>query len=109
MDFFQKNSHVFRISWEIIEGTREEKRKTKRKKEYTQRNPQQKQKESTAKTNPWQKQKESTTKTNSQQKQIHGKNKSTTKTIRIPWQKQIHGKNTKDSTQNGKERRAIRA
>ena len=43
MDFFQKNSHVFRISWEKIEGTREEKTKTKRKKEYTQRYPRQKQ------------------------------------------------------------------
>jgi len=82
MDFFPKNSHVFRISWEIIEGTREEKRKTKRKKEYTQRNP--------------------------QQKQIHGKNKSMAKTKGIydknkftaktnPRQKQIHDKNNKDS------------
>ena len=61
MDFFQKISHVFRISWEIIEGTRE-----KNKKEegiYT--------KESTA--------------------------------------EQIHDKNKKESTQNRKERRAIRA
>lgn len=29
MDFFQKNSHVFRISWEKIEGTREEREKQK--------------------------------------------------------------------------------
>jgi len=63
MDFFPKNSHVFRISWEIIEGTRE-----KSKKEegiYT--------KASTAKTNP-------------RQKQIHDKNKkdSTAKTERYP-------------------------
>ena len=100
MDFFQKNSHVFRISWEKIEGTREEKTKIKRKKKYTQRYSRQKQKVFTAKTkgihgknkrNPRQKQKDSTAETNPQQ------------------QKQIHGKNKKDSTQNRKERRAIRA
>jgi len=98
MDFFQKISHVFRISWEIIEGTREkgreEKTKTKRKKEYTQRNPRQKQingknkKDSTTKTNPRQKQKGINDRTERypRQKQINGKNKkdSTTKTKRIP-------------------------
>ena len=99
MDFFQKNSHVFRISWEIIEGTRE-----KNKKEegiYT--------KESTAEQIHDKNKKDSTAET----KQIHGKNrnKSTVKTKRNPRQKQkgIHGKNKKESTQNRKERRAIRA
>lgn len=29
MDFFQKNSHVFGISWEKIEGTREKRQKQK--------------------------------------------------------------------------------
>lgn len=93
MDFFQKNSHVFRISWEKIEGTREEKTKIKRKKKYTQRYSRQKQKVFTAKT-----------------KGIHGRNKKDSTAETNPQQqKQIHGKNKKDSTQNRKERRAIRA
>ena len=83
MDFFKKNSHVFRISWEKIEGTRE-----KREKEKERRNI---------------------------QKDSNGRNKSTAETENVkirsktnPRQKLIHGKNKKDSTQNRKERRAIR-
>ena len=62
MDFFQKNSHVFRISWEKIEGTREKNKKkegiykktsTAETKGIHDRN----KKASTAKTNPRQKQK----------------------------------------------------
>ena len=54
LDFFQKNSHVFRISWEKIEGTREKREKQKVRRYI--------------------------------HKGIHGrnKNKSTTKTKRIP-------------------------
>ena len=89
MDFFQKNSHVFRISWEKIEGTREKREKqkvrrnihkgihSKNKKEegiYT--------KASTAKTNPRQKRKER----RNIHKGIHDRNQkdSTAKTKRIP-------------------------
>ena len=119
MDFFQKNSHVFRISWEKIEGTREKRQKQKGRRNIhkgirgrNRKRQNQVKNKSTTKTKriPQQKQKASTAKT----KGIHGrnrkrqnqvKNKSTTKTN--PRQKRkerrnihkgIHDKNKKDST-----------
>lgn len=109
MDFFQKNSHVFRISWEIIEGTREKRQKQKGRRNIH------KGIHGKNKRIPWQKQKRfhGRNKRNPRQKQIHDKNQkdsmAETKTNSQQKQKQIHGRNKKDSTQNRKERRAIRA
>lgn len=80
MDFFPKNSHVFRISWEKIEGTREEK---KRQKQKGRRNIH---KGIHGRTNPRQKQKgfHGKNKSTAETKGIHDKKESTAKTKRIP-------------------------
>ena len=111
MDFFPKNSHVFRISWEIIEGTREKRREEKTK---TRRNihkgiHDKNKKDSTAETENV----KIRSKTNPRQKQIHGKNKkdstakqkdSTAEIKRHPRQKQkqIHGRNKRNPHKIGR-------
>ena len=84
MDFFQKISHIFRISWEIIEGTREKREKQKERRKIhkgihskNKRNPRQKQKRFHGKTKGihGKNRKASTAKTNPRQKLIHDKNK----------------------------------
>lgn len=76
MDFFQKNSHVFRISWEIIEGTREKKRQKQKGRRNIHKGIHSKNKSTTkTKRYPRQKQIHSKNKRNPQQKQIHGRNK----------------------------------
>ncbi|WP_176720114.1 hypothetical protein [Ihuprevotella massiliensis] len=94
MDFFQKNSHVFRISWEKIEVTREKKREKQKERRNIHKGIHGKNKnKSTAetkgihgRTNPWQKQKGIHGRNRKRQNQV--KNKSTVKTKRNPRQKQ---------------------